>query len=308
MTEIQERSNERTVVAVGGMVLMLVVVQLGALFLSPRMEAAGYTAFEDPSSTANPIIFLVMLLVFTGILLLLIRLKTKNIIKAIITASIFIAFIYIYSAIALQLTSSLGIGFITGIILAAASTALLYRYPEWWVIDILGVLLAAGITSIFGISLEVLPVILLLALLAVYDAISVYKTGHMIKLAEGVLEMRAPILVVVPKERGYSFIRDGLSVDRGERGAFLMGMGDLIMPSILVVSAHIFLPADGTPVFANLPSLGAMAGSLAGLLLLMHFVIRGKPQAGLPALNGGAIAGFILLCALTGNWGWLPAI
>lgn len=303
---MEPRDQNKTVIAVAGMALMLIVVQLGALFLSPGMEAAGYTAFEDPSSAANPILFLAMLLIFTAILLLLIRLGTKKLIKAIITASIFIAFIYIYSAILLQLSGSLAVGLIAGLILAAASTVLLYRYPEWWVIDILGVLLAAGITSIFGISLEILPVILLLALLAVYDALSVYKTGHMIKLAEGVLEMKAPILVVVPKERGYSFIKDGLSVDRGERGAFLMGMGDLIMPSILVVSAYTFLPMDGTPIFSNLPSLGAMAGSVAGLLLLMHFVVRGKPQAGLPALNGGAIAGFIVLCALTGNWGWLP--
>jgi presenilin-like A22 family membrane protease len=33
---------------------------------------------------------------------------------------------------------------------------------------------------------------------------------------------------------------------------------------------------------------------------------KGKPQAGLPPLNGGAIAGFLLGCLISGQWAWLP--
>jgi presenilin-like A22 family membrane protease len=36
-----------------------------------------------------------------------------------------------------------------------------------------------------------------------------------------------------------------------------------------------------------------MIGSLAGLAVLLHFVSSGKPQAGLPPLNGGTILGFL---------------
>ena len=102
---------------------------------------------------------------------------------------------------------------------------------------------SAGITSIFGISLEIFPVLVLLVLLALYDAISVYKTKHMITLAEGVIEMKTPILVVIPKRKGYSYVKEGLSIGESDRGAFVMGMGDLIMPSILVVSAYAFMRA-----------------------------------------------------------------
>ena len=52
---------------------------------------------------------------------------------------------------------------------------------------------------IFGVSLGTVPVILLLVILAVYDAISVYKTKHMITLAEGVIDLKTPILFVIPK-------------------------------------------------------------------------------------------------------------
>jgi presenilin-like A22 family membrane protease len=170
------------------------------------------------------------------------------------------------------------------------------------VIDTLGVLIAAGVASIFGVSLEIVPVVILLVLLAVYDAISVYKTKHMITLAEGVIDLKTPILFVIPKRRDYSFIREGIGKleEGGERAAFIMGMGDLIMPSILVVSANVFLKGYRVLGFVNLPALGAIIGSLAGLLVLLYFVSSGRPQAGLPPLNGGTIIGFALGCALGG--------
>jgi len=52
---------------------------------------------------------------------------------------------------------------------------------------------------------------------------------------------------------------------------------------------------NGVPVIAvNLPALGAMLGTFAGLFVLMHFVMKGRPHAGLPLLNGGAIGGYVL--------------
>jgi presenilin-like A22 family membrane protease len=37
-----------------------------------------------------------------------------------------------------------------------------------------------------------------------------------------------------------------------------------------------------------------MTGSLIGFGILMTFVLSGRPQAGLPLLNGGAILGYIV--------------
>jgi presenilin-like A22 family membrane protease len=119
-----------------------------------------------------------------------------------------------------------------------------------------------------------------------------------------VLAQRAPILFVVPRRRGYSFIQEGVAIGDEERGAFIIGMGDLIMPSILVVSAQVFL--DGGGAIFTAPVVGAMAGSIAGLLFLLRAVGKGKPQAGLPPLNAGTIAGFLLGCLVSGQWAWLP--
>lgn len=284
------------------MPLLLLAVEIGSLLISLPVQAAGITAFEDPSSIANPFIFIVILLVFTGFLLVLIKYDLKRVIAAIIALSIFLTFGYIFTALVSAALGTTDLAMVIILILSVLATALLYIYPEWYVIDGLGILIGAGVASIFGVSLEILPVVILLILLAVYDAISVYKTKHMITLAEGVIDLKTPILFVVPKRRDYSFIRDGIGKldDGGERAAFIIGMGDLIMPSILVVSANVFLKGWRLAGIINLPALGAIIGSLAGLSVLLYFVSSGKPQAGLPPLNGGTILGFLLGWALAG--------
>lgn len=308
------------------MPVFLLVVELFALLLAAPVQSAGLVAFQDPESMANPFIFLAMILGFTIVLLILIKYALKKLIAAIIGISIFFTFCFVFAALvyaAMNVTAagtgawwedlvpavliySTTAGTIVAtalvLILAILATVLLYKYPEWYVIDLLGILLAAGVASIFGASLDILPVVLLLAILAIYDAISVYKTKHMITLAEGVMDLKTPILFVIPKKRDYSFIKEGIGkiAEGAERSAFIIGMGDLIMPSILVVSAGVFTHGPKYFGIFSLPVIGAIIGSICGLVVLLHFVMSGRPQAGLPPLNGGTILGFLIGWALIG--------
>lgn len=253
------------VLALAAMPVMLLLVEIGGVILAAPMIKSGYAVFEDPTSLENPVWFIGMLLGFTVILLILLKYRLKRVMQFVIWASLFLSFIYVFTGLLSLVGVDISIIATGGLILALAATLLLVRYPEWYVVDILGVLLSAGVASIFGISLEPIPVILLLVLLAVYDAISVYRTKHMLTLAEGIIENRMPIMVVVPKRGGYSFIKEGIggtitgseksdqsSVaspegqdQKQDRSAYLMGLGDLIMPAILVVSAAVFLPGKG---------------------------------------------------------------
>jgi presenilin-like A22 family membrane protease len=123
-----------------GMGILMVAVQLIALLLAPLMLGAGYAAFEDPGSTANPLYFIIILLVFTGVLLWLIQRGKEMVIKAIIGFSILFIFGYIYSALFLFVMGNTLLAWSLTIVATAISGALLYGYPEWYVIDILGVL------------------------------------------------------------------------------------------------------------------------------------------------------------------------
>ena len=284
------------------MPFLLLAVEIGALLLALPVQASGVVAFQDPTSMENPVIFIAIMLGFTAILLVLIRYDMKRVIAAVIGISIFLTFIYIFMAIIYSLIGATDLAMVIVLILSTLSTVLLYKYPEWYVIDALGILIGAGVAAIFGASLDILPVLILLVLLAVYDAISVYKTKHMIALAEGVIDLKTPILFVIPKRRDYSFIKDGIGKldSGGERSAFIIGMGDMIMPSILVVSANVFLKGAKLAGVINLPALGAIVGSVAGMGVLLYFVMSGKPQAGLPPLNGGTILGFLAGWAVMG--------
>jgi presenilin-like A22 family membrane protease len=296
---------------------MLLLVEILALFLSSPLQAAGVSALPyPPENIWNTAVFVLMLLGFTVFLLILIRYRLKFIIPAIIALSFFFTFYYIFASLALAAAGETPLAGLATLALSIGATVLLYRYPEWYVIDTLGILLCAGVASIFGIAMGIIPAIVLLVLLAVYDAISVYRTKHMITLAEGVLSQKAPILFVIPKRRDYSFIQEGLAIgekegaggegEKKERGAFVIGMGDFIMPTILVVSANVFLPVPGWPV--SPAAIGAALGSLAGLAVLLSALRQGKPQAGLPPLNALTIAGFLIGCALAGTWGWVPGL
>jgi len=189
------------------------------------------------------------------------------------------------------------LSFILALAMSFIVLIFLVKYPEWYIIDLSGFIIAAGATAIFGISLSIPLVIVLLVILAIYDAISVYKTKHMIDLADSVMYLRLPVLLVIPKRRGYSFIknRERLKTKLGKkegRDAFFMGLGDIVMPGILVISAYHFIP-NGLFI-----AIGVTIGILLGFTMLMIFVLKGKPQAGLPFLNSGAILGYIISSVL----------
>jgi len=115
----------------------------------------------------------------------------------------------------------------------------------------------------------------------------------MIDLADTVMDLKLPVLLVIPKTRGYSLIKETKRLkeklkEDDERDAFFMGLGDIVMPGILVATVYNNI-SNGLPV-----AISVMIGTMVGFAILMIFVMKGKPQAGLPCLCGGAIAGYII--------------
>lgn len=299
----------REFLAIGAMAAALVGSNLVALLLALPFLQANAKAFENPNDLSNVAIYLLVILGFTAGILFLVRLKRGSWIKWVILGSMFFTMFFVFSLVlSLGLSYIIGdpgadVGFYAGLALAIVLTYALNRYPEWYVVDAVALATAAGVTAILGISFGILLALVLLAALAVYDALAVYKTKHMVALADAVGGLRLPVLLVIPKHRSYSFLTQrGLKEELAEgkeREAMFMGLGDIIVPGILVVSAFTYLqPSASFPTGdftkALIVSMATLAGVLTGFILLMRYVLRGKPQAGLPLLNGGAIAGYIL--------------
>ena len=141
--------------------------------------------------------------------------------------------------------------------------------------------------------------------------------------------LKLPILLVAPKDKQYSFKDEGdtvmgnraqeappVQVEKAHTGdsipeprpirkeggeAMFMGLGDVIFPGMLCISAMTWLPEMDGPMglaASTWVALGTMMGGLLGYLWLMTYVARGKPQAGLPLQNGGAILGYFISAAI----------
>ena len=415
--------RERLALAAVAIVGIFLLVQLGALaFVELTPESLQET--EDGGNPGLSIAFFVGVLAATGVMLVALKYGGASLLRGfILLASIYISFFALNVLVpgvvrptvagvavpVLALGGSLGLGLA------------LYAYPEWYVIDTAGVVMGIGAAGLFGVNFGILPAVVLLSVLAVYDAVSVYGTEHMLTLASGVMDMQVPVVFVVPLSLSYSFLdadppgsvdsddedtdpapaaeqgtdtddpaggdidglppdeelsgltaaelaeldpetvadldpetvadldpetvadldpetvadldpeavnaldpeavdaldpeavdaldpetvdaldeetREALRAARPDREALFIGLGDAIIPTVLVSSAAFFLDTDpvvhllGIP--ATLPALTAMAGTLLGLVGLLWLVTRGRAHAGLPLLNGGAIGGYLL--------------
>lgn len=299
----------REVSAVAGMLLMFVAAQLLAVLLTRPLYEAGVRGFEDPEDPMNVVYFIGIILVFTAVLLFIVKRGGQRVIQWIILTSVGLTLLYVMYPLLMQIPGFERVGNLDaqtltaiGISLpfAAALTWLLYKFPEWYIVDIVGVLVAAGGIAIFGTSFTAPIYALALLGTAIYDYVSVYRTKHMLSLADTVLNYKLPIMLVVPKHLDYSFLEETGNIraqaegkvsqapqkgPRKQRDAMFLGLGDVVIPSIFVITA---LGVSG------LAAAGAMLGTLAGFLFLMFFVLKGRAHAGLPSLNTGCFLGFLV--------------
>jgi len=272
--------------------LFVLIHSLALLVIKP-FEVADMVVFENPNDPMNIVYFFLTLLLFTVTILLIAKFWKKQLIQGIILgATGFTAFYVFYPLLSFVIPEvwSLFLSITAAVILVVT----LLKYPEWYVIDICGIIVGTGAIAMFGISLSIFLAIALLVGLAIYDAISVYKTKHMIDLADTVLYLKLPVILVIPKIRKYSLIKETKSLkeklrDEEERHAFFMGLGDVVMPGILVASSFHNVPSNGLLI-----ALSVMLGTLLGFAVLMTTLIKGKPQAGLPYLCSGAILGYLV--------------
>ncbi|MBT5619119.1 MAG: hypothetical protein HOJ71_08635 [Euryarchaeota archaeon] len=196
---------------------------------------------------------------------------------------------------------------VIGVLVALVLMVLLYLHSEWYVVNTVGVLVGSGVVVMLGVAFVPTLIIVFMIAAAIYDAWAVYKSKHMLDLADTMIGLRLPILLVAPQDKGYSFVEETTSMKqknqpavasppsgqpkkKKSKDAMFMGLGDVIFPGMLVVSAAQWLDHSD----AILVAISTLIGGLVGYFALMTYVARGRAQAGLPLLNGGSILGYIV--------------
>ncbi len=317
-------------------VMFLTTILLG-ITIQPVWDIPQARAFGEEGTTQGGYILLELVLigVFTFVIIWLARKNFEMFIKIFVMFSLYFSLYYVvapYIALIMQITLGTQENVaIIALILNLLLMITLWRFPEWYIVNFVGVLVGSGVITMIGISFVPTLIIIFMICAAIYDHWAVNGSKHMLELADTMIDLKLPILLVAPKEKGYSFLdeQDGvmektierptqedwddpkmkpIKVEKGGRDALFMGLGDVIFPGMLVISTITFLPETGV-VLGSLPltsffgwihldpllvGLGTLAGGLLGYLGLMTQVAKGKPQAGLPLLNGGSILGYLI--------------
>ena len=232
-----------------------VLVQVLALLVAQRFWVEDVIIIESGDRPVTSFWLFGLVLLASFVVLLLIRYKlsfllyyfTEYVGLFVISFIVLSAFINLYIAAAVS----------------AAAVVLRYKVPDFRKVSV--IILAVGIAALMGISLTVMPVIAFLVLLSIYDVLAVRKTKHMQVIAEDVYQ------------KGGSQI---FTFDTKEE-TYVLGAADIILPSILVVSAYFN--------YSYVEALLASVFALAGLLL----ATRQKEAPALPYASLGILGFFI---------------
>ena len=258
------------------------LVLAGVIFLLTQLiglyTAASYSyyiksgelepVFSNPQDAFNSIVLVFYLLIMTGVIVLVLKFKPKLI--------VFLEAVAIFFASAIVFDFVFPVPFV-GEILAFILVFLKLKKKSFFYQNLAMMFAVAGAGSVIGVSLQVLPAIILLFILSVYDFIAVFVTKHMVFMAEK-LGGRTAFTAAIPcKEVNH---------------VFQVGGGDLAMPLVLSSSLLVNL--------GLVPALSSVTGSLIGLLFLFYYVSRkpGRVMPALPVVSAGACLGFFISTVL----------
>ena len=102
-------------------------------------------------------------------------------------------------------------------VVSLLSIVALYKYPEWWVVNGVGMVVGSGVIVMLGISFVPVLICVFMIAAAIYDYWAVHRSKHMLELADTMIDLKLPVVLVAPKDASYSLLGKGRHED--EEGA-----------------------------------------------------------------------------------------
>jgi presenilin-like A22 family membrane protease len=294
-------------------VLIFLVIQLIGLYIGTKyIDAINTQQLPPPEvipgvSSNNPEISFFLFAYIIGVtlvMLLIIKVK-KSLIRGLEAFVIFVSSLVTFSFLIplsvqfvwIDFTSllfsplgsigSLLSGILTlDIIFALILTVWKFLRPTILSQDIAAIFSGSGVGALLGLSLGIVPCIIFMMILSVYDFVSVFITKHMVSMAKAITERPTAFTIATPhefKEAKYIPIKKS----KKKVHVFQLGLGDIIIPLMFSVSI--------LNKFTIFHSLITITGSLIALIILTVIITR-KPMAlpALPFICSGALAGYLI--------------
>jgi presenilin-like A22 family membrane protease len=240
--------------------------------------------FENPESVENSFLLIVYMLVITGVVILMIKYK-RVLLKVLEAVAVFFA-----SMITFDFLFPVVIFFIPlSIILSSILTAWKMLRPSVLNQNLALIFSISGAGAIIGASLGVFPVLIFIAIISIYDFISVFLTKHMVYIAKEITKTPTAFTLAFP----YKFKKPKKVVLEGKKvtkkfHVFQLGGGDIAIPLIFSVSAF--------RSYGLTQALFSIFGAIVSLSLLIYYVTK-RPGTALPAIpwiSCGMLIGFII--------------
>ncbi|UIP01185.1 hypothetical protein Hbl1158_07515 [Halobaculum sp. CBA1158] len=267
-----------------GVGALFLAVQALAVVVAPRLAGTG-VSYGDGGDALVPLV--AGLVVGTLLSLAVVRYGTARwVVRVVMLVSLSAAMWFATAAL---------LGPVSGAALAVAGGLLAWRVPRPAVRNGVAVVGVAGAAGLFGASLDPAYAAVALVVATAYDAYAVYGSGHMLDMASASADLRVPSMFVVPTDDGYDdrALTVGDADATGSPAATVLGAGDALFPAMLTASLAVAEGGVGGRTVA------ALLGSLVGVAALQAFVhSRRGVHAGLPFVNGGALAGWLLALAV----------
>ncbi|MFA5745878.1 MAG: presenilin family intramembrane aspartyl protease [archaeon] len=221
---------------------------------------------KDPNSVWNAVFIVGYIIFFTALIIILKHFfKSQN-------------YLFVIEFLALFSGVSLVFGIILPSLLAYLATIYLlilkYTFKKEnfytkWYNNILLAIAISGAGTLIGLSLGIIPVIVLLVLLAIYDIVAVFYTKHMITLANMIITKKISLIFILPaKKREYK-----------------LGGGDLVIPAVVSASLFMLLIKTHTLLQTLIPVVCVWIASIIGLVITFYILDKYKKKVrALPAL------------------------
>jgi presenilin-like A22 family membrane protease len=241
------------------LLIVFIIVETLGLLVAYSLSAQGVEPelfSDDGESLWNTIYLFISIMVMTGVILLIMKLRKKK------QTLIFFESIAVFTTSLIVFETFFGEP--TGLFMAIC--ILLWRLVFRKSIifrNFVGIIAIAGAGAIIGMSLSLIPIIAFIIMLAIYDLIAVFKTKHMVTIGKEVTNGNYAFTIALPTS------------DK----KFELGNGDLVIPLVVASSVLTKGPFENNLLVVAL----LMIASYIGLAISIQSVsILKKPLPALP--------------------------
>ncbi len=247
--------------------LIFVFVQIIGLFVANyyiQNNLVSGIISDNPNDLINVVFIVGYMICFTIFLLVFKKIFKRTKLLEILEVIVFFSSLSVVFFIILPEFGAYCLAIYLLIIKAILSK---YSNISRWYNNFILALSLAGAGAILGLSLGIIPVMVLITILAIYDLIAVFYTKHMLSLANLFIEKKVSFIFEIPTKKRL----------------FRLGGGDIAIPLLVSSSLFNILIVKYSLFTSLIPIILIWFASIIGLIWTFYILNTGKVKA-LPAL------------------------